>query len=310
MDVTRTERLLNLVIALLAARTPVSRSIIQSSVAGYDPNATSAAFERMFERDKDELRSMGIPIETVTDAHGEVLGYLVDSHEYGMPALDLSFEEISVISLAAQVWDEAVLAPAAITGVRKLESQLTNVGTATTLRSFGSLAASEAAFLPLLRAVRERKIVRFNYHKPGSATVAERQVEPWSLRCADGHWYVTGLDCERQERRSFRLSRIAGKVTVTGQPCSTDIHSIDLELGFEPHDDIEAMVRLPHGSGMEIRRRLGSEEIEEELWRVRGPHHEIVSLVLRGDPQIVVEGPPEVVHDVRNRLQELTTVHA
>ena len=66
-QVTRTERLLNLVIALLAAHTPVSRQVVQSSVAGYDPTATTTAFERMFERDKDELRSMGIPIETVTD---------------------------------------------------------------------------------------------------------------------------------------------------------------------------------------------------------------------------------------------------
>ena len=81
MNVGRTERLLNLVIALLAARVPITRNTIQSSIVGYDPDATPSAFERMLERDKDELRGMGIPIRTVTNASGEVEGYLLDTEE-------------------------------------------------------------------------------------------------------------------------------------------------------------------------------------------------------------------------------------
>lgn len=309
MAVTRTERLLNLVIALLSARTPLSRGAIQSSVAGYDPEASTAAFERMFERDKDELRSMGIPVETITDAHGEVIGYLVDSDEYSLPPIDLTFEELSVVSLAARVWDEAVLGPAAVTGLRKLETQIPSGGAVESAHSFGSLDASEAAFLPLLRAVRERRVVRFDYRKPSSEHATTRTVEPWSMSCRDGHWYLVGHDRERQERRSFRLSRINGKVTVTAEDCTTPADLGEAEIPPDPQDEIDARILVPEGVGMEVRRHPGATQLDGDLWRVLAPQHELVALLLRADASIVAVSPPELLEATAHCLDSLVELH-
>ena len=78
----KTERLLNLVFAMMSTRRAISRSDIRENVAGYEDARSDDAFERMFERDKDELRSMGLPIETVSDSLGEVLGYRISPSEY------------------------------------------------------------------------------------------------------------------------------------------------------------------------------------------------------------------------------------
>ena len=60
----KTERLLNLVIALLSTRMPLSKARIRAAVPQYHGTASDEAFDRMFERDKDELRELGIPLVT------------------------------------------------------------------------------------------------------------------------------------------------------------------------------------------------------------------------------------------------------
>ena len=96
MRTDRTERLLNLVLALLGSRVPVDRARIRDVVPGYAESASDEAFERMFERDKEELRSMGVPIETVVNASGEVDGYRIDQRAYQMPELRFTAAEITV----------------------------------------------------------------------------------------------------------------------------------------------------------------------------------------------------------------------
>ena len=120
--IERTERLLNLVLCLMATRRAVARSDIHASVPGYGPVASGPAFERMFERDKDELRGMGIPVETVFDAHGDIEGYRIARDQYALPPLDFTSAELAVIALAAGVWDEAILGPSATTALRKIEA--------------------------------------------------------------------------------------------------------------------------------------------------------------------------------------------
>ena len=61
---SKIERLMNLVIALLSTRGYLSAERIRASVAGYADCPTDEAFSRMFERDKAELRDLGIPLET------------------------------------------------------------------------------------------------------------------------------------------------------------------------------------------------------------------------------------------------------
>ena len=106
------ERLLNLVIALVNTAGRMTKEQVRTSVAGYQEAPSDDAFERMFERDKDTLRDLGIPILTVTDAgHGDDIGYRVDLDAYALPPLDLTAAELGVLAMAAQVWqDQAVRA--------------------------------------------------------------------------------------------------------------------------------------------------------------------------------------------------------
>src|SRR5690554_5608480 len=112
------ERLINLIIALQHAPVRMTRHQIRTTVAGYEQASDSqdpadvrkrdAAFERMFERDKDTLRAMGIPLETVTDAtHGDDIGYRIRMDAVELPAVHLTATEAALVRVAVHLWDEA-----------------------------------------------------------------------------------------------------------------------------------------------------------------------------------------------------------
>ncbi len=312
MDVSRTERLLNLVIALLAAHNPVPRSVIQQSVVGYEPDASVPAFERMFERDKDELRAMGIPITTVADAHGEVQGYRIDADEYQQSDVELTVDELAVLSIAARVWDEAVLAPAASTALRKLEaiSPQSVSGVMDVPSTFGSISASDAALLPLMRAIRERRIVRFEYRKPGVVDGQVRTVEPWNVRSLEGRWYLIGWDQDRAEERVFRLSRIEGSVTVTGRSAPQRSGTPHITLSPDSEDEVVAEITIPDNAGTELRRLPGSKHLRGLTWQVQAPRSDLLSLLWRADESVVLHSPPDLIADLVRGLDHIAQVHA
>ncbi|MFM9134620.1 MAG: helix-turn-helix transcriptional regulator [bacterium] len=227
MAADRTERLLNLVLCLLGARQPVDRARIRSAVPGYAESASDDSFERMFERDKEELRGMGIPLETVENAQGEVLGYRIDSEAYALPEIPVTAEEVAVLGLAARAWTEGALGAAAQTAVRKIEALgPADAGppTASVLAGpdlLGSPRPGDGELLVLWRAVREQRAVRFTYRARGRAAAEQRDVEPWGTVHDAGAWYLIGWDRAREAERAFRLSRIEGRVTVLPGPGHT-----------------------------------------------------------------------------------------
>ena len=97
------ERILNLLAFLLTAERPVTADEIRMTVAGYDQDSDDA-WRRMFERDKDVLRRLGIPLETrPTDAWGVEHGYTVPTAEYALEDPGLTDEERTSLWLAAKV---------------------------------------------------------------------------------------------------------------------------------------------------------------------------------------------------------------
>ena len=120
----KTERLLNLVICLLYTRQPLSKAKIRDAVPQYGTTASDEAFDRMFERDKDELRDLGIPLVTEP---GDVLfddepGYRIDRREYALPEISFAADELAVLGLASRAWAQASLAGPAAQALRKLEA--------------------------------------------------------------------------------------------------------------------------------------------------------------------------------------------
>jgi HlyD family secretion protein len=112
MPVQRTERLLNLVISLLAATRFVSKEQIRAAVPQYADSVSEEAFERMFERDKDDLREMGIPLETGSNDpyFDDEIGYRIPKDAYALPEVTFDSEELAVLGLAARAWQQATLA--------------------------------------------------------------------------------------------------------------------------------------------------------------------------------------------------------
>ena len=314
--IDRTERLLNLVICLMAASVPVGRAQVRQQIPGYAQAASDQAFERMFERDKDELRSMGIPVETVVDASGEVQGYRIPQDTYAMDAVDLSLEERAAVAVAAQVWGQAVAAPTAGTAVRKLESTAGDPETwaPADLRGSIQLTTSDGALMPLMSALRQDRVVSFPYRTPSEGLSRTRTVSPWGLRSAAGHWFLVGHDHDRDAVRTFRLSRVTGPVTVTGRhrevppPAHFDIgahESIDVD-----DDGPVATVRLAPGRAASLRRRAidPADPWSAEVVVVRASDlDELVGLVCGAGPDAVVEGPAEVVDAVRTALSGLAS---
>jgi proteasome accessory factor B len=211
----KTERLLNLFIALTAATRPLGREELRAALADhYGRDQSDDAFEKMFERDKDELRSMGIPLETVTNAHNEVLGYRIHDNRMQMPQIDLTAQEAAVIAAAAALWTTASVATTARSAQIKLEAVGHRQAPAD-LEMSSYLQAPDSVFEALLEAATKRRQVEFAYRKPGEGS-KPRRIEPWGLVSREGHWYLVGHDLDRDNVRVFRLSRIDGDIDARG----------------------------------------------------------------------------------------------
>jgi proteasome accessory factor B len=218
------ERLLNLVIALVNTSGRMTKQQVRSSVAGYQEAASDEAFERMFERDKDTLRELGVPVLTVTDArHGDDIGYRIDLDAYALPAVHLTPAELGVLSLAVQVWQDASLRADTTRALTKLRAVGEGPSATDLLAGLAPRVRAEGgAFGPLVEAIQERTTVRFTYRAASTGEVKERTVEPWRLLARRGGWVLVGRDRGRGAARSFRLGRIQGGVRTVGRPGAFD----------------------------------------------------------------------------------------
>ena len=261
----RTERLLNLVICLLAARRFLSKDQIRRAVPQYEDCASDEAFERMFERDKEELREMGIPLETGSHdpLFSDEVGYRIDRAAYALPEVTFAPDEMAVLGLAARAWQQAALSHAAGTALLKLRSAGVDPDESAIVGLEPRVKASEPAFGPLWEAVREARPVRFPYRGPQAVEPVTRRVEPWGILSRNGRWYVVGHDCDRAAPRVFRLSRVAGPVTADGPdgsvvvPPGTDIRD-QLTRMLPPEPRHTAVLAARPGAGLGLRYRASS----------------------------------------------------
>lgn len=275
MSGTRTERLLNLVIALRATRRGMRREDLRRAVPQYAASPTELAFERMFERDKEDLREIGVPIVTL---RSDVLvdaddAYRIDPGAYELPPVAFSTAEVAVLGLAAHVWQQAALAVPAARALTKIKAvgetadPLEAVGVSRALAGFVDpvVRTVEPSFGPLHEALRLSRVVRFDYRRPDGARSA-RTVEPWRLVLRAGTWYLVGHDVDRDAARVYRLSRVVGDVTtvrgVTAPPPPAEavvegaLHVLAASDGPAAHaagPPREAVLRLKPGRGGRIR---------------------------------------------------------
>ncbi len=271
----KTERLLNLVIALLSTRMPLSKARIRSAVPQYLTTASDEAFDRMFERDKDELRELGIPLVTavIDPLFDDELGYRIDKREYALPEITFEPDEVAALSLAGRTWARASLAGSAAAALRKLRAAGVEIDDSSLLGIEPVVRTTEESFEPMRQAVFHRQVVSFEYRKPDGET-SRRTLQPWGLTQWRGRWYVTGFDLDRADERVFRLSRVESGVRTTGSPGAYEVPP-----GHEPRQLVEltesaggqpatASVRVRAGAGNSLRRRASAVRDDAPGWSV------------------------------------------
>ncbi len=313
----RTERLLNLLFVLMASRRPVPKAALRTSLQDYAESPSDAAFERMFERDKEELRSMGIPIETVEGSIGAggIDGYRVRGDEYALPEVSFSAEELTVLALAARVWEQASLGPAARSALRKLEAS----GGEAPHDPSGLIArvtTPEPSFPAFLAACQARRPVTFDYRKPSETTPRTRRLEPWGVLSRKGHWYVAGQDPDRGAPRVFRLSRVVGEVRPDETAAADGAYEVPaaevvaalIRTGPDP-EQLVARVRVRAGAAASLRRSSPAAVADpgHPGWDVLEPTYaddeSFAERLVGHGPAVVVLDPPDLRAAVVRRLE-------
>ena len=262
MVAAKTERLLNLVICLLYTRRPLTRAQIRASVAPYADTGSEEAFERMFERDKEELRELGIPLvtEQIDTFFEDEPGYRIDRREYAVPELRLAPDELAVISLASRTWAQASLGGPAAAALRKLAADGVERDESSIIGIEARVRTVEPAFEAVRAAVVETVPIAFTYRTNRSGEVRERHVQPWGLASWHGRWYLTGYDTDRAGARVFRLGRMEGEVRRDGAPGSYVVppdHQPRAMIRSQARDGapVIATCLVRRGAGHALRRR-------------------------------------------------------
>jgi proteasome accessory factor B len=316
----KAERLLNLYIMLLAQTRFVSKQDIRRAHYGeYADNARGdEAFEKAFERDKEDLRELGVVIEVGSlDAFfDDEPGYRISTDTSALPEIRFEADEAAVLGIAARAWEQATLARRTTEAMRKLAAQGVELDATRLDLVPPSLRAEEPAFDALWDATQKRRAVTFDYKRPGEEP-HRRRLQPWGLVRSSGRWYVVGYDVDRADERVFRLSRVQGRVSAVGKagaydvPPGTDVSAIAADLARRtPH--VEATVLVRQGAGVGLRRRAA--RVEEDVpgpddesgWDrlvVTGPGSDLASEVLTYGPTVVVEAPEELRSEVLSRLR-------
>lgn len=219
MATVRAERLVNLVLCLLSTRQYLTAERIRGIVPGYADAPSDEAFFRTFERDKAELRDLGVPLETGRNSvFDSTDGYRIARRDYELGDIDLEPDEAAAVALAGRLWESPELTGAARGALLKLRAAGVDVDEGATDGIEPKVRTGEPAFPAMLAAVQQGKAVVFDYRRPGSVEAQRRDVEPWGVVSWRGRWYVVGHDRDRDARRCFRLSRVIGDVEATGPP--------------------------------------------------------------------------------------------
>ena len=218
----KSERLVNLTIALLGTKRWLTKAQIFLSVDGYEGEPD--AKERMFERDKDDLRNLGIEIEvgSFDPLFEDEAGYRIKPDSYRCDITEISARELSLINLATSIWQGAVLDSSALSALIKLKS----LGIDSDLDAIPSIEPtihiSDENFAAIVDAIAERRTISFTYLSQ-ELVQQQRVIEPYGAGTKGGYWYVAGQDLERKDIRLFRLDRIDSEITRQGKAPSYEI---------------------------------------------------------------------------------------
>jgi proteasome accessory factor B len=304
----KSERLVNLTIALLATKRYLTKSEIFRTVEGYEGSAE--AMERMFERDKDDLRGLGIAIElgTFDPLFEDEAGYRITPSSYQLDLGTLDGRDIALLSLAASSWSGAAMEEVSTSALVKLES----IGIDADLESISlspRIGATNSVFTAITDAIMRRAILSFDYVS-ADLTVSTRELHPFALRGRAGSWFLIAFDVNKGEQRTFRLDRISGEVSVGKKSGAFTTPSTLQEESTE--DQPVATLLLRKNRGNQFRANAISIEFGDEWDTAQIPifsYTWILSLILWHRDDVVVIEPQSLRQETIRALQEVKSAH-
>lgn len=268
MSSTKTERLVNLTMALLASQRYMRKSEIFRKVAGY--SGTQETKERMFERDKDDLRGLGIEIEVASHdpLFDDEPGYRIKPEVYRMPIKSFSPVEIGILSTALSLWLDSGLEEVALGAARRVHSS-SLIDPALEISSYSSFNFSAEGLLDVTNALASRSEIAFSYKKPESRSAENRRVNPLGLSAWKGEWYLVGEDLDKSDIRVFKFSRIESKIDLSKKK---DMYSIPEDFDIKDYlimykeDGIQVTSQIKKNQAEVIRQKAISVKGIDEEW--------------------------------------------
>ena len=289
--------------ALLATRRFLSKEEIFERVAGY--TGKRDAVERMFERDKDDLRALGIVIQVKPQDifFEDEVGYRILEDDYELNIGELTPSELSYLSLAAKIWRNQLFTQSGDLALQKLEA----LGGTALREDFGhgtlSLENETPLFPDLWEAISNLRNISFTYR---SRAVSQRHLSPYGLTLWKGSWYLVGLDLDKGEIRVFKVSRITSEIIFESKaqsfevPTDFKIEEHLLMLAPEPTTRFVARVRV--GTCQSLRSQGKVTPVDGEWDRVE------ISLGNNWLEQLLWFGSDLVLEEPREKVEELVQV--
>lgn len=279
---------------------------------GYEGGADTK--ERMFERDKDDLRTLGILIDvgSFDPLFNDEAGYRIKAEKYQLDLGEITPTEISLLSLAAEAWQGAAFADAAQSAILKLSSIGVPADPIDIPGLSPKLSNSSKELETITEAIANSDFIIFDYLS-SSFEVEKRTVIPFALSNRSGFWYVSGVDQEIQEVRTFRIDRVQGSINNR-----KNSNPFEFPVGFELSDTETAVnsrvavIDVRKGKGHALRSLAISVKDLGEWDQIKVPIHTLHSLaaeILWHGDDVFVHEPADLRDFIVVQLQALVGNH-
>ena len=308
----KNERLVNLTIALLATKRYLTKNEIFRNIEGYEGSAE--AKERMFERDKDDLRKLGIQIEVggLDPLFDDEAGYRIRPESYALSLRDLTPTQVTLLSLAAQAWQDAAFTDLSQQALRKLTSIGLDTDSSQLPVMAPKLIGADEKLRTALDALTTLTTIEFDYLNI-QGVAQKRQLQVYGVQARKSHWYLIGLDTERGAIRNFRIDRIQGVVTTVGKAQSYVIPATFEITDLEPAIQTPlAVLQVRPGAGYQLRRMAATIETADDWDLLEVPIFDldfITNLVLWHGEDVIVSSPVQLRSAVVAALEKLVKIH-
>ena len=321
--VTKDERIFSLILALVASRDGLTKQQILSTVHGYSSEysvgGNSEALERKFERDKGEIRDMGVNIEMLEPV-GEAgtthnQRYFISHRDYDLPeSMRITPDEMTLLSLAGRAWQERSLMTDARNGLMKLtalgvDADDSLVGVSPQIATGGRVVGIVS------EALSTNGALHFQYFKPGDDLPRARMAAPLGLLYWKGHWYMLAFDLLASAERTFLLDRMTTEPSIDesithDRPAEDYAARLQRELE-ELEKKNEATIQLTPGSDARLRLTVKYGFLADTGTIYVGYADEaLLADELAGyGPEVVVISPPSLVDAVTSRLRSVVDAH-